>query len=150
VSWLFGVEPSGTTAAWLPIIMFAILFGLSMDYEVLLLSRIRERFLAHGDNARAVQEGIGITGGIITGAALIMVAVFGAFALSSIIFLKALGFSMALAVLIDATIVRGLLVPAFMRLAGFINWWAPAWLQRLVARLGLYEGAGGRDEPATA
>lgn len=140
LSALFGVEPSGTTAAWLPIIMFAILFGLSMDYEVLLLSRIRERYLAHGDNARAVQEGIGITGGIITGAALIMVAVFGAFALSSIIFLKALGFSMALAVLIDATVVRGLLVPAFMRLAGFINWWAPAWLQRIVARLGLYEG----------
>jgi RND superfamily putative drug exporter len=136
---LFGVDPSGTTAAWLPIIMFAILFGLSMDYEVLLLSRIRERYLAHGDNTRAVQEGIGITGGIITGAALIMVAVFGAFSLSSIIFLKALGFSMALAVLVDATVVRGLLVPAFMRLAGFINWWAPAWLQRLVARLGLYE-----------
>lgn len=140
LSAIFGVEPSGTTAAWLPVIMFAILFGLSMDYEVLLLSRIRERFLAHGDNTRAVQEGIGITGGIITGAALIMVGVFGAFSLSSIIFLKALGFSMALAVLIDATIVRGILVPAFMRLAGFINWWAPAWLQRIVARLGLYEG----------
>jgi RND superfamily putative drug exporter len=139
LSGLFGVEPSGTTAAWLPIIMFAILFGLSMDYEVLLLSRIRERYLAHGDNTRAVQEGIGITGGIITGAALIMVAVFGAFALSSIIFIKALGFSMALAVLVDATIVRGILVPAFMRLAGFVNWWAPAWLQRIVARLGLYE-----------
>ncbi len=145
---LFGVDPSGTTAAWLPIIMFAILFGLSMDYEVLLLSRIRERYLAHGDNTRAVQEGIGITGGIITGAALIMVAVFGAFSLSSIIFLKALGFSMALAVLVDATVVRGLLVPAFMRLAGFINWWAPAWLQRLVARLGLYERPEVRRAPA--
>jgi RND superfamily putative drug exporter len=140
LSGLIGVEPSGTTAAWLPIIMFAILFGLSMDYEVLLLSRIRERYLAHGQNTRAVQEGIGITGGIITGAALIMVAVFGAFSLSSIIFLKALGFSMALAVLIDATVVRGILVPAFMRLAGFVNWWAPRWLQRIVARLGLYEG----------
>jgi len=140
LSGIFGVEPSGTTAAWLPVIMFAILFGLSMDYEVLLLSRIRERYLAHGNNTRAVQEGIGITGGIITGAALIMVAVFGAFSLSSIIFLKALGFSMALAVLVDATVVRGILVPAFMRLAGFINWWAPAWLQRIVARLGLYEG----------
>jgi len=140
LSGLIGADPSGTTAAWLPIIMFAILFGLSMDYEVLLLSRIRERYLAHGENTRAVQEGIGITGGIITGAALIMVAVFGAFSLSSIIFLKALGFSMALAVLIDATVVRGILVPAFMRLAGFVNWWAPRWLQRIVARLGLYEG----------
>ncbi|HEX2765029.1 MAG TPA: MMPL family transporter [Candidatus Limnocylindria bacterium] len=140
---VLGFEPSGAIAAWLPIIMFAILFGLSMDYEVLLLSRIRERYLAHGDNARAVAEGIGLTGGIITGAALIMVAVFGAFALSSIVFLKALGFSMALAVLIDATIVRGILVPAFMRVMGAINWWAPRWLQRIVARLGLYEGPTG-------
>jgi uncharacterized membrane protein YdfJ with MMPL/SSD domain len=151
---IFGVDPSGTTAAWLPIIMFAILFGLSMDYEVLLLSRIRERYLAHGDNTRAVQEGIGITGGIITGAALIMVAVFGAFATSSIIFLKALGFSMALAVLIDATFVRGILVPAFMRIAGSLNWWAPRWMQRLVAKVGLYEGPAVEErvaaEPATA
>jgi RND superfamily putative drug exporter len=137
---LLGFEASGTTAAWLPIIMFAILFGLSMDYEVLLLSRIRERYLAHGDNTRAVAEGIGLTGGIITGAALIMVAVFAAFALSSIIFIKALGFSMALAVLIDATIVRGVIVPAFMRVMGWVNWWAPRWMQRAVARLGLYEG----------
>ena len=135
-----GFEASGTTAAWLPIIMFAILFGLSMDYEVLLLSRIRERYLAHGDNTRAVAEGIGLTGGIITGAALIMVAVFAAFALSSIVFIKALGFSMALAVLIDATIVRGVIVPAFMRIMGWVNWWAPRWMQRAVARLGLYEG----------
>ncbi len=139
LSGVLGFETSGTIAAWLPIIMFAILFGLSMDYEVLLLSRIRERYLVHGDNARAVAEGVGITGGIITGAALIMVAVFGAFALSSIVFLKALGFSMALAVLIDATIVRGILVPAFMRVMGSVNWWAPRWLQRVIARLGLYE-----------
>jgi trehalose monomycolate/heme transporter len=140
LSGLLNIDPSGTTAAWLPIIMFAILFGLSMDYEVFLLSRIRERYLTHGDNTRAVAEGIGITGSIITGAALIMVAVFGAFALSSIVFLKALGFSMALAVLIDATIVRGILVPAFMRVMGSVNWWAPRWLQRIVARVGLYEG----------
>jgi RND superfamily putative drug exporter len=137
---VLGFDASGTTVAWLPVIMFAILFGLSMDYEVLLLSRIRERYVATGDNTRAVGEGIGITGGIITGAALIMVAVFAAFALSSIIFLKALGFSMALAVLIDATVVRGILVPAFMRVMGRVNWWAPRWVQRAVARLGLYEG----------
>jgi RND superfamily putative drug exporter len=136
-----GFEASGAIGAWLPLIMFAILFGLSMDYEVLLLSRIRERYLATGDNTRAVAEGIGITGGIITGAALIMVAVFAAFALSSIIFIKALGITMSIAVLVDATIVRGLLVPAFMRLMGWVNWWAPAWLQRAVARLGLYEVA---------
>jgi RND superfamily putative drug exporter len=145
-----GFEPSGTIAAWLPIIMFAILFGLSMDYEVLLLSRIRERYLAHGDNTRAVAEGIGLTGGIITGAALIMVAVFAAFALSSIVFIKALGFSMALAVLIDATVVRGVIVPAFMRVMGWVNWWAPRWLQRAVARLGLYEGPAGTDAEAPA
>jgi RND superfamily putative drug exporter len=143
-----GFEASGTIAAWLPIIMFAILFGLSMDYEVLLLSRIRERYLAHGDNTRAVAEGIGLTGGIITGAALIMVAVFAAFALSSIIFIKALGFSMALAVLIDATIVRGIVVPAFMRVMGSVNWWAPRWVQRGVARLGLYEGEAPKPAPA--
>jgi uncharacterized membrane protein YdfJ with MMPL/SSD domain len=140
LSGILGFEPTSAIAAWLPIIMFAILFGLSMDYEVLLLSRIRERYVAHGNNRRAVAEGIGITGGIITGAALIMVAVFGAFSLSGIVFLKAIGFSMALAVLIDATIVRGILVPAFMRVMGSVNWWAPRWVQRAVTRVGLYEG----------
>ncbi len=147
LSGLLDFDPSGTTIASTPILMFAILFGLSMDYEVFLLSRIRERYLATGDNTRAVAEGIGITGGIITGAALIMVAVFGAFALSSVVLIKALGFSMALAVLIDATVVRGVLVPAFMRVMGSLNWWAPHWVQRGVARLGLYEGAA---EPARA
>jgi uncharacterized membrane protein YdfJ with MMPL/SSD domain len=132
-------DPSGTLVASTPILMFAVLFGLSMDYEVLLLSRIRERYVATGDNTRAVAEGIGITGGLITGAALVMVAVFGAFALSSVVLIKALGFSMALAVLIDATVVRGILVPAFMRLLGSLNWWAPRAIQRAVARMGLYE-----------
>ena len=141
LSGLLDFEASGTIVASTPILMFAILFGLSMDYEVLLLSRIRERYLATGDNTRAVAEGIGVTGGIITGAALIMVAVFGAFALSSVVVIKSLGFAMALAVLIDATIVRGILVPAFMRVMGSLNWWAPRWMQRGVARLGLYEGA---------
>jgi RND superfamily putative drug exporter len=146
---LLGFETSGTIGAWEPIIMFAILFGLSMDYEVLLLSRIRERYLATGDNTRAVAEGIGITGGMITGAALIMVAVFAAFGMSSITSIKALGVTMSLAILIDATIVRGILVPAFMRIMGRVNWWAPAWLQRAVARLGLYEvGSAGADVAA--
>ena len=142
---VLGFEASGALGAWLPVLMFAILFGLSMDYEVLLLSRIRERYLAHGDNTRAVAEGIGLTGGIITGAALIMVAVFAAFGLSSITFIKALGITQALAVLIDATLVRGILVPAFMRIMGWVNWWAPRWVQRAIARLGLYE-----DAPAAA
>jgi len=139
LSGLLAFDPSGTIVASTPILMFAILFGLSMDYEVFLLSRIRERYLATGDNTRAVAEGIGITGGIITGAALVMVAVFGAFALSSVVLIKALGFSMALAVLIDATVVRGVLVPAFMRVMGAVNWWAPRFVQRAVARIGLYE-----------
>jgi RND superfamily putative drug exporter len=147
LSGLLEFDPSGTIVASTPILMFAILFGLSMDYEVFLLSRIRERFLVTGDNTRAVAEGIGITGGIITGAALVMVAVFGAFALSSVVLIKALGFSMALAVLIDATVVRGILVPAFMRVMGAVNWWAPRWIQRGVARLGLYEGS---SEPVRA
>ena len=153
LSGLLDFEASGTIVASTPILMFAILFGLSMDYEVLLLSRIRERYLATGDNTRAVAEGIGVTGGIITGAALIMVAVFGAFALSSVMVIKSLGFAMALAVLIDATIVRGILVPAFMRVMGNLNWWAPRWMQRGVARLGLYEGTPGarrRPEPTAA
>jgi uncharacterized membrane protein YdfJ with MMPL/SSD domain len=141
LSGVLDFDPSGTIIASTPILMFAVLFGLSMDYEVFLLSRIRERYLVTGDNTRAVAEGIGITGGIITGAALVMVAVFGAFALSSVVLIKALGFSMALAVLIDATVVRGILVPAFMRVMGAVNWWAPRWVQRGVARLGLYEGA---------
>ena len=147
LSSVLGFDPSGTIIASTPILMFAVLFGLSMDYEILLLSRIRERYLVTGDNTRAVAEGLGITGGIITGAALIMVAVFGAFALSSVTVIKSLGFSMALAVLIDATIVRGILVPAFMRVMGTVNWWAPRWVQRAVARIGLYEGG---PEPARA
>ena len=146
LSGLLDFDASGTIIASTPILMFAILFGLSMDYEVFLLSRIRERYLVTGDNTRAVAEGIGITGGIITGAALIMVAVFGAFALSSVTLIKSLGFSMALAVFIDATVVRGILVPAFMRVMGRANWWAPRGVQRAVARLGLYEG--GRTDTA--
>jgi uncharacterized membrane protein YdfJ with MMPL/SSD domain len=142
---LLGFQAGGTVIASTPVIMFAILFGLSMDYEVLLLSRIRERYVATGDNNRSVAEGIGVTGGIITGAALIMVGVFGAFALGDVVMIKALGFAMALAVLVDATIVRGILVPAFMRVMGALNWWAPRGLQRAVARIGLYEGPGQTD-----
>jgi RND superfamily putative drug exporter len=148
LSSLLGFEAGGTVIASTPVIMFAILFGLSMDYEVLLLSRIRERYVATRDNNRSVAEGIGVTGGIITGAALIMVGVFGAFALGDVVMIKALGFAMALAVLVDATIVRGILVPAFMRIMGALNWWAPAGLQRAVARLGLYEGPVGTDGAA--
>ncbi len=123
----------------LPVILFCIVFGLSMDYEVLLLSRIQEEYERTGDNTRAVAEGLERSGRLITGAAAIMVGVFGAFALAEVVIIKAIGFGMALAVAIDATLVRALVVPATMRLLGRVNWWAPGPLARLYRRLALGE-----------
>ena len=111
-----------------PVIMFCIVFGLSMDYEVLMLSRIHEEWERTGDNRLAVANGLQRTGRLITGAAAIMIVVFSAFGLSSVIILKQIGLGLALAVLIDATIVRALVVPATMRLMGKWNWWSPSWL----------------------
>ncbi len=128
--------PLGYTIAGNPIIMFSVLFGLSMDYEVLLLSRIQEAYRRTGDNTASVAEGLARTAGVITGAALIMVSVFAAFALAEVITIKSIGVGMAIAVLIDATIVRVLLVPATMRLMGKWNWWAPGILGRFADRLG--------------
>ena len=133
---LLRFEPLGYTIAGNPIIMFAVLIGLSMDYEVLLLSRIQESYRRTGDNATAVAEGLARTAGVITGAALIMVTVFAAFALADTITIKSIGVGMALAVALDATIVRVLLVPATMRLLGRWNWWAPGPLGRLAERFG--------------
>jgi RND superfamily putative drug exporter len=133
---ILGFTSPGYTVAGNPIIMFAVLFGLSMDYEVLLLSRIQEAYRRTGDNTRSVGEGLAKTAGVITGAALIMVIVFGAFALADTITIKSIGVGMAIAVAIDATIVRVLLVPATMRLLGDWNWWAPGPLKRLADRLG--------------
>lgn len=115
-----------------PVLLFAVLFGLSMDYEVFLLSRIRELHDRGYDNVDAVAIGLERTGGVITGAALIMIVVFAAFTLSSILVIKELGFALAAAVLVDATIVRVILVPATLRLLGDWNWWIPAWLDRLL------------------
>jgi RND superfamily putative drug exporter len=129
-------EPLGYTIAGNPIIMFSVIFGLSMDYEVLLLSRIQEAYRRTGDNRASVAEGLARTAGVITGAALIMITVFGAFALAEVITIKSIGVGMAIAVAVDATIVRVLLVPATMRLMGRWNWWAPGFLGRLVDRLG--------------
>jgi putative drug exporter of the RND superfamily len=129
-------QPLGYTIAGNPVIMFATLLGLSMDYEVLLLSRIQEAYRRTGENATAVAEGLAKTAGVITGAALIMVTVFAAFALADTITIKSIGVGMALAVALDATIVRVLLVPATMRLLGDWNWWAPGVLGRLAERLG--------------
>ena len=111
-----------------PVIMFCIVFGLSMDYEVLMLSRIHEEWERTGDNTLAVANGLQRTGRLITGAAAIMVVVFSAFGLSSVVILKQIGLGLALAILIDATIVRALVVPATMRLMGKWNWWSPVWL----------------------
>jgi RND superfamily putative drug exporter len=133
---VLGFSTPGFTIAGNPIIMFSVLFGLSMDYEVLLLSRIQEAYRRTGDNRASVAEGLAKTAGVITGAALIMVTVFSAFALAQSITIKSIGVGMALAVLIDATIVRVLLVPAAMRLMGRWNWWAPGPLGRLADRLG--------------
>jgi RND superfamily putative drug exporter len=133
---LLRFEPIGYTIAGNPIIMFAVLIGLSMDYEVLLLSRIQEAYRRTGDNAAAVAEGLAKTAGVITGAAMIMVTVFAAFALADTVTIKSIGVGMALAVALDATIVRVLLVPATMRLLGRWNWWAPGPLGRLAERFG--------------
>ncbi len=129
-------EPLGYTIAGNPIIMFSVIFGLSMDYEVLLLSRVQEAYRRTGDNTMSVAEGLTKTAGVITGAALIMVSVFAAFALAEVVTIKSIGVGMAIAVAVDATIIRVLLVPATMRLMGRWNWWAPGILGRLVDRLG--------------
>ncbi|HEY7624439.1 MAG TPA: MMPL family transporter [Candidatus Limnocylindria bacterium] len=129
----------GSIDPTLPVIMFCTVFGLSMDYEVLLLSRMQEEYLRTRDNTRSVAMGLEKSGRLITGAAAIMVGVFAAFALADIVLIKAIGLGMALAVAIDATLVRALVVPATMRLLGDLNWWAPAPLARLQRRIGLSE-----------
>jgi RND superfamily putative drug exporter len=140
LSGLLGFEPAGHLESFLPLFLFCILFGLSMDYEVFLLARIREEYRRTGDNTEAVGWGLEHTASIITSAAAIMITVFGAFALASLVPIKAMGFGLAIAVLIDATIVRLVLVPATMRLLGDWNWWIPRWLDRILPNVTL-EGA---------
>ena len=125
---LLGFQRVETIEPWLPLFLFSVLFGLSMDYQVFLLSRIQERYGHAGDNRDAVAFGLRTTGGIITGAALIMVAVFAGFAAGRLIDLQQVGFGLAVAVLIDATLVRSVLVPAAMTLLGKWNWYLPRWL----------------------
>ena len=144
---LLGFESVGAITLFVPVFMFAIVFGLSMDYEVFLLSRIKEEYDASGDNEASVAHGLERTGRIITSAALLLVVVTGAFATSEVIFIKQMGIGIALAVALDATVVRALLVPAAMRLMGGLNWWAPAPLHRLWERLGLGNLEGGPPEP---
>jgi RND superfamily putative drug exporter len=132
---LLGIDGDTPVPPFMPVMMFAVLFGLSMDYEVFLLSRMREEYLRHGETSRAVADGLAKTARIITAAAAIMVAVFLALAVSDEIFLKLMGVGMATAILLDATVVRMVLVPALMQLFGRANWWIPTWLDRLLPRL---------------
>ena len=137
---LLGFTSQGFLDATNPILMLAILFGLSMDYEVFLLSRVREQWDATHDNDLAVVTGVQKTGRIITSAALLLAVVIGAFSTSGIVFMKMLGIGMLVALLIDATIVRALLVPATMKLLGKWNWYAPGPLHRWWERFGFREG----------
>jgi RND superfamily putative drug exporter len=139
LSGLLGFTATGTLDTSMPILMFCIAFGLSMDYEVFLLSRIKEEYDRTGDNLASVATGLERTGRIVTAAAALLSIVFIAFATSQITFIKMFGVGMALAVVMDATLIRAALVPAFMRLAGRANWWAPRPLRRLYGRVGLRE-----------
>jgi RND superfamily putative drug exporter len=132
---LVGVAKAGPVEAWAPMMLFAIVFGLSMDYEVFLLSRIKEEYDRTGDNATAVADGLAATARVITAAAAIMIFVFSAFVLGDNRAIKLFGFGLAVAVFLDATIVRLILVPATMELLGNANWWIPKWLDRILPRV---------------
>ena len=125
---LFGFQQVDTIEAWVPLFLFAVLFGLSMDYQVFLLSRIRERYSQTGDTDDAISFGVGSTARLITGAALIIIAVFAGFARGDLVMFQQMGFGVAVALLIDATIIRSVVVPATMKLLGRWNWYLPSWL----------------------
>jgi RND superfamily putative drug exporter len=145
---VIGIDHEVPIAPFMPVIMFAILFGLSMDYEVFLLSRIREEFLTHGDTQRAIAHGLAKTARVITAAAAIMVVVFLAFLTDNQVFLKLIGIGLATAIFVDATIVRMILVPAVMQLLGSRNWWIPRWLETMLPRLDLEPRAVTSESPA--
>ncbi len=132
---LIGIDSSVPIAPFMPVMMFAILFGLSMDYEVFLISRIREEYLKDRNTSRAVADGLAKTARVITAAAAIMVVVFLAFVTAPDVFLKLFGIGLASAILLDATVVRMVLVPAVMQLLGTRAWWFPDWLDKILPRL---------------
>jgi RND superfamily putative drug exporter len=129
---IIGIDHEVPIAPFMPVMMFAILFGLSMDYEVFLVSRIREEYLKHGDTRRAVADGLAKTARVITAAAAIMVVVFLAFLAAPDTFLKLFGIGLASAIFLDATVVRMVLVPAVMQILGDRNWWIPGWLEKVL------------------
>ena len=135
-----GAGSTGPIESFLPMMLFAVLFGLSMDYEVFLVSRIHEEHLRTGDNARSVASGLASTASVITAAAAIMIVVFLSFVLNDQRVVKEFGLGLAVAVLVDATVVRLLLVPATMELLGEWNWWLPGWLDRVVPRISIEGG----------
>ncbi|MFC0533690.1 MMPL family transporter [Phytohabitans kaempferiae] len=139
LSGLLGFTPTGSIEPSIPILMFCVAYGLSMDYEVFLLVRIKEEYDRTGDARRSVAAGIARSAPLVTAAAVILAASFATYATGQVVFLKQLGIGMALAVLVDATLIRGVLLPALMRLAGPANWWAPGPLRRLHRRIGLAE-----------
>jgi putative drug exporter of the RND superfamily len=148
-SGLLDFTATGRIDTSMPILLFCIAFGLSMDYEVFLLSRIKEEYDRTGDNRASVALGLERTGRIVSAAAALLAITFVAFGTAEVSFIKAFGLGLALAVLMDATVIRGLLVPAFMRLAGDVNWWAPAPLRRIHHRFGIREAPDTLDDVAT-
>ncbi len=146
---LLNFTPTGTLDTSIPVLMFCIAFGLSMDYEVFLLSRIKEEHDRTGDTRAAVAVGLQKTGRIMTAAAGVLAVTFIAFSTSSVTFIKLMGLGLTIAILMDATLVRGVLVPAFMRLAGEANWWAPPFLRRLHNRFGLSESEAPSAQPSS-
>jgi RND superfamily putative drug exporter len=136
---MLGYTPTGSIDTYTPLLMFCIAFGLSMDYEVFLLSRIKEEYDYDRDNERAVSVGLAKTGRIVTAAALLLTIVFLGLSTSEVLQVKLFGVGLLLAVLVDAFLIRATLVPAFMRLAGRVNWWAPKFLRRLHLRFGIWE-----------
>jgi len=147
---LIGIDHEVPVAPFMPVMMFAILFGLSMDYEVFLISRIREEYLKDGNTRRAVADGLAKTARVITAAAAIMVVVFLAFLTTPEVFLKLFGIGLASAIFLDATVVRMVLVPAVMQLLDHRNWWIPDWLERILPRLDVERVAVGAAEVETA
>ena len=145
---VIGVDRTGPIQSFAPMMLFAILFGLSMDYEVFLISRMREEYLRTGDNALAVADGLATTARVITAAAAIMITVFASFLFNPDAILKLFGLGLATAILMDATIVRTVLVPATMELLGDRNWWFPAWLDRLLPEVAVEGRAGGPPDVA--
>jgi putative drug exporter of the RND superfamily len=142
---LIGLDREVPIAPFLPVMMFAILFGLSMDYEVFLVSRIREEYLKDGNTVRAVADGLAKTARVITAAAAIMVVVFLAFLAAPDAFLKLFGIGLATAIFLDATVIRLILVPAVMEIAGKWNWWIPNWLERILPRIDVERAPAGAE-----